>query len=319
MRRFPLISFLAALLLLACSNTTQQAPATEENPAVSAVSDTIAPEELPLPQLPATLRDPAERAGYLIQHFWDAMNFNDTVRSHNTDFMEQNFANFVSVFPYASEEARRGAVSALMGKVSADPEAYQLLVKIADHYLYDPNSPMLDEETYIPFLEEFIVSPLLDEATTTRLKHQLRFARLNRPGTTTADFAYTTRDGQRKTLYTTHTEGLLLLLFYDPDCEHCQEVMPQVASSAVLNELVGEGRLDVLAIYADEDRELWKKTNAELPSSWTVGMDTGGINEKGLYSLRALPSMYLLDTRKKVILKDAPLNLLENYLIDLQQ
>lgn len=316
MKALFILSMSTALLLFACSNTPSTATETvKENQEASASTDSIIPEELPLPSIPDTMREPAQRAAYLLQHFWDAMDFNDTLRSHNSAFMEQNFANFVSIFPHTDEQSRKDGVVTFLSRASVDPQAYQLIATIADHYLFDPNSPMYDEESYIPFLEQMLTSPLLDATHITRLQYQLRIAKLNRPGMTAADFTYVTREGKRMNLRETKTSEFLLLLFYDPDCEHCQEVLPQVASSPILSDWMDDARLSVLAIYADMDTELWKSTASELPTLWTVGMDTGAISQQNLYSLRAMPSLYLLTADKTILLKDASLTLIENYLM----
>lgn len=314
MRKILIIHFSIVLLLLACSNTNLGTTTMVASTAVVDSLDTQHVEELPLPDVPVALTEPSARASYIIAHFWDAMDFCDTLRSHNSAFMEQNFSNFVSVFPYADEQARREAVSALLSRAAADAEAYRMVASIAEDYLYDPNSPVFAEDTYLLFLEQMVNSAMLDEARATRLKRQLRFVRLNRAGMTAADFGYVTREGIRTRLSKTNSESRILLLFYDPDCEHCKEVMAELSTSSLLERLVDEGKLKVVAIYADGDTELWRSTYNELPASWTVGMDTGEIYERGLYSLRAMPTMYLLDADKTVILKDVSIAHLVEYL-----
>ncbi|MDE7122932.1 MAG: DUF5106 domain-containing protein, partial [Alistipes sp.] len=43
----------------------------------------------------------------------------------------------------------------------------------------------------------------------------------------------------------------------------------------------------------------------DVPSSWIDACDpSGAIRSEGLYDLRAIPSLYLLDARKRVLLKD---------------
>ena len=271
--------------------------------AAASPSDSTAVETLPLPELPATLREPTARANYIIAHFWDAMDFRDTVRSRDKSFMEQNFANYISVFPYADEEARREAVNTLLHKAEADSLAYRLLADVAEKYLYEPNSPMLSEDFYILFLEHLVNAPQLGSKTT-RLRWQLEAARKNRPGMTAADFSYTTREGVRMTLHQTHSEEQLLLLFYDPECEHCKEVMASLQQNATLNRLVAEKRLTVLAVYSGDDRNLWERDAAALPVEWTVGYETGWLQDTGAYVLRAMPTLYLLDRNKQVIQKD---------------
>jgi len=61
-----------------------------ENTPVSAEEKTE-PLELPLPTVPNSLVTPRDRAGYVMMHFWDALDATDTVRSLNKDFWEQNF------------------------------------------------------------------------------------------------------------------------------------------------------------------------------------------------------------------------------------
>ena len=260
--------------------------------------------ELPLPQVPATLQKPADRANYIIAHFWDAMDFCDTLRSHDKNFMEQNFSNFISVFPYANEQAQRVAVNTLLNKAEANTTAYTLLRDIAEKYLYETNSPMQSEDYYILFLERFVNSTVWGDYGTLRLRRQLDAAHKNRPGMTAADFAYTVRQGTSATLHDTDADGNLLLIFYDPDCEHCKETMNELQADQTLSKSVISGKMKILAIYSGDDYDLWKRTATTLPANWTVGYEPGTLQENGSYVLRAMPTLYLLDHDKKVIQKE---------------
>lgn len=293
-------------------NGTNETEANAADMPLLSVTDSI--ETLPLPHVPTTLREPTARANYIISHFWDAMDFGDTSRSHNRNFMEQNFSNYISVFPYAADTVRTEAVAVLMAKAEANKEAYQLLADIADHYLYDPDSPMYNEDYYILFAEQMVHSPLMKEAEQSRMTRRLEMAQKNRPNTKATDFSFLTRQGKRSTLHKTRPDNLLLLVFYDPDCTHCQEVMSEMQRSPLLTVKVKERDVTVLAVYADGDKELWEKTADSLPDNWTVAFGSDDIEEKGLYSLRAMPTLYLLDRNHQVILKDPPLPALLDYL-----
>ena len=96
----------------------------------SIVTDTVAL-DLPLPAIPSALRTPHERAAYLLTHFWDSMDFADTLRSRHPAFMEQNLVNFLSLFPHAQTEARTGAVKILMQRAESDKTLYLLLAELA--------------------------------------------------------------------------------------------------------------------------------------------------------------------------------------------
>ena len=87
------------------------------------------------------------------------------------------------------------------------------------------------------------------------------------------DFTYAQASGATATLHAL-TAPRVLVYFYDPTCEDCEALTRRLASSEPINRLIDEGRLQVLAIYPDNDRELWKirccrttrcKTPALLP------------------------------------------------------
>lgn len=273
--------------------------------------------ELPLPSVPDTITVPAQRADYLMAHFWDAMDFADCEASLDTAYMEQNFVNFVQLYGYGTEEGARIATRTLLAEAAGGCDgAFALLQHVAVRYLNDPNSPMRNEDSFILFLEELLGMPGLQDADRIRSGHHLERARKNRPGTVAADFAYISREGVRKTLHGTGTPGRpLLLLFYDPDCTHCREILGRLRENGALKRLAAAGAVDVLAVYTDGDRSLWDRTKGDMPQEWGVGMDEDGtIQEKELYALPAMPVIYLLDGGRTVMAKDIPCNRLEAWL-----
>ena len=64
--------------------------------------------------------------------------------------------------------------------------------------------------------------------------------------------------------------------------------------------------MKVLALYPDEDVALWKEHLSEMAKEWINGYDKNQtITHELLYDLSSIPSFYLLDKDKKVLLKDA--------------
>lgn len=269
--------------------------------------------ELPLPGVPSALTAPEERAEYIISRFWDGMDFADTLRSRDRQFMEQNFVNFLSLFPHARQEVLPPHIGRLLKRAAVDSVAFDLVNDIAERYLDDPNSPMRCEEYYILFLEEQLRLPGLSEYDRIRPAYRLETAKKNRPGTVATDFSYTDRNGNRQTLLGTRGKWLLLL-FYDPACSHCSEILNDLHERPILGKLVFSKELAVLAVYTEGDRKLWDETKMSMPQEWIVAIDDSSIVERELYSLPAMPVIYLLDAGKRVILKDAPLERLEAWL-----
>ena len=73
----------------------------------------------------------------------------------------------------------------------------------------------------------------------------------------------------------------------------------------MLNELMELDRLKILAIYPDTDIEAWRAYQQEMPTGWISGYDRDQqLSQKQLYKLNAIPALYLLDTKKRVLIKD---------------
>ena len=80
--------------------------------------------------------------------------------------------------------------------------------------------------------------------------------------------------------------------------------------------LIQEGKLEVLAMYIDEDLSAWRNNREKYPKEWIYAHDGELIlRDNGIYGLRAIPSLYLLDKEKRVILKDAPVEKVISYLV----
>lgn len=296
--------FCLLMLLAACSPSRKTG---------GDASEAVPSQEFALPDVPTMLTAPEERAAYVLAHYWDNLLLADTAYCRNAESMEQNVVNFLSLLPLAGEEARAEGFRTTLQVVSADSATFRLVTNVITRYLDDPNSPMRNEEQYITYLEALLGLPLLDEAERLRPAHRLELAKKNRRGTLAADFAYTDRTGKHCRLYGTQAQRLLLM-FYDPACDHCSEILRSVSESPVVSGLLADGRLTVLAIYTEGDRELWDETKHNLPQSWSVGFDTDRIVECELYNLPAMPVLYLLDSNKTVLLKDASLSEIEAHL-----
>ena len=85
------------------------------------------------------------------------------------------------------------------------------------------------------------------------------------------------------------------------------------------NRLLGQKKLTVLSIYPDEELDEWRKHLNEFPKEWINGYDKKfAIKEQQLYDLKAIPTLYLLNKEKTVLLKDATAQAIEEYLTNVE-
>jgi hypothetical protein len=97
------------------------------------------------------------------------------------------------------------------------------------------------------------------------------------------------------------------------------EIITVLRDDPMISSLVDKGVVEVLNIYIDEDIQAWRSYMPVYPQEWYNGFDPDFVlRSNEIYAVRAIPSLYLLDHEKRVILKDAPENKVFNYLYNLR-
>lgn len=265
-------------------------------------------------EVPSILDNPDDRAAYIGNNYWRNFDFTDTSLIGRPEITEQAFADYINIIEHMNSQTAAASVKTTLSKAEADTAMYAHFAQLFEKYLYDPNSPMRNETLYIAVLQNLIGSPKMSEAEKTRMRYRLDLARRNRPEMPATDFQYTLASGATGTLYGTDAEYLILFL-NNPGCHACEETIDRISGSETVRKMLGEKRLKVLSVYPDEDLQAWKDYLPNLPSQWLNGYDASlQIKNEELYDLRAIPTLYLIDRKKFVILKDAPFGEIEHYL-----
>ena len=295
-------------------------------------SDAPARRDFPQVEVPSMYTDPLERAGYAAGHFWDR--FTDTAKVYACD------SATVNGVPVAVVESQMGLFASLLGELPADQGAravgrlydradaferkfpdsnvFEELNRLTRHYLYDPNSPVRNEDLYFFYVDRLGKSDLIDNGYRMGYEWDARMCSLNRVGTPAADFSFTDTRGRVRTLYGVKAE-YTVLIFGNPGCQACQEIMEDMESTPEVSTLIDSGRLQVVDVYIDQeiddwrahvyiDQEIddWRAHIPEYPARWINGYDHNyAIRMDLIYNVRGIPSIYLLDAEKTVLLKDA--------------
>jgi hypothetical protein len=264
------------------------------------------------------LEDPQERLSWLAQHFWDRYTAPDSLyfcdSLHVNGVMKEDLEKQMGLFAGLLEQASPADGFRAMQQLFSRTEAFQQakpsgnlmpeMTELVAKYFYDPNSPVRSEELYLPYVNGLAHSELLSPTERQRYSWQAKMCALNRPGTPAADFTFIDTFGHRRTLYGIKAD-LTLLIFGNPDCHACEEIQETFSANEALSEAISSGQLKVVDIYIDEDVDAWKQKIGTYPSNWINGYDPAFVIRTDLlYNVRALPSLYLLDQDKTVLLKD---------------
>ena len=254
-------------------------------------------------QVPMQIPQEQHRA-YLCDHYWDSFDFADTLWTTNADTTEmlRAYAAYVVniVGPFDQQP-----ISHLMQKASASRKMFDYFGMLSEKVLHDPNSPYRNDELYIAVLEAQISSPLYNKYEKMAPEYDLRVVSQNRIGRPANDFRYTTSTGRTGSLYGIKAK-YTLIFFNNPGCTMCKTIREDICSSQLLTELISSGEIKVLALYPDELLDEWHAYKEHIPSNWINSYDKGTvIRNKNLYDLKAIPALYLLDSAKRVLIKDS--------------
>ena len=266
-----------------------------------------AQQSFPYPAIPDTLRSVEQRAGYLSEHYWDNYNFADTLLLKSKEVTEQGFVNFIDILNrFNLDNASKGVahkdiaqkgitrkdiarkdiarkditrkditqkgIACFTRKAFSNAAAKERFKNLIEHYFEDQLSPVRNDRVYLIFLEEMKNSPCFNETEKERIAFKIKTTNKNLPGDIAINFKF--KDENRKEhQLSDYKDQKVILYFYDPDCENCHEV------SAWLKQQTIPADIKVLKMVADNHISY-------------------------IYSLKNMPTIFLLDKENKVILKD---------------
>ena len=261
-----------------------------------------AQQSFPYPAIPDTLRSVEQRAGYLSEHYWDNYNFADTLLLKSKEVTEQGFVNFIDILNrfnldnaskgvahkdiaqkgitrkditqqgIAQKDITQKGIACFTRKAFSNAAAKERFENLIEHYFEDQLSPVRNDRVYLIFLEEMKNSPCFDETEKERIAFKIKTTNKNLPGDIAINFKFKDENGKEHQL-SDYKDQKVILYFYDPDCENCHEV------SAWLKQQTIPADIKVLKMIADNHISY-------------------------IYSLKNMPTIFLLDKENKVILKD---------------
>lgn len=301
------------LVLSACTMSKKQTTPTQL-PEISRQHQSF-----PAAEIPVVFTTEEQRMEYLTLHFWSNYDFSDTTLIANQDITEQGLVNYLSLLNREGTGLAniRESLENFCRLMEVRDDSRGIFMNLMDRYLFDPNSPMYNEHLYMQYLQCMMKSKYLDDARKSSLEFTFKLVSRNMPGEKASAFRYIDKKGNKQSLYETPVfNNRLLLIFYDPECPHCHEILQQIVNDRQLTEAVSSRLLTVLAIYTEGHTEVWHENCRSMPSQWIIGTDQEQIKQEALYDLKAMPALYLLDADMRVLLKDAPYALVRRYLFE---
>ena len=248
--------------------------------------------------LPLTLR--GQEAG----HFWQGFNFADTTDT-NRERASQGIADFILLLDKTDSTRMDKAVASFLQHATSTPWGKKHYPEMIHEQLGSGQSYLCHDKVYACFLRHLIAQSR-NEAEISRLSFRLEQVSRNQTGSQASDFSFELPDGHKDSLYHIRSPWTLLY-FSDPTCSNCHRLLPQALESPVMY----ADSIQVIMVYPDDDRVTWENTTHAMPDKW---METWAPHVRERYYLPSLPSLYLLDRQKRVVLKNTTLDQIARFL-----
>lgn len=313
-----IFSLFYLFLLISCGGgpKTPSAPATRSFPSV---------------EIPAMLTEGPDRLDYMATHLWnryldttslylcDSLHFNGV----EEEDLEQQMGLYATLLENISAQNGKNSISAFYRQLEGfglrypESRVFPKLSELLNKYLYDPNSPVRNEDLWGVYAAHLAESPLVEDSYKPKYRYEADLCSRNPVGSVATDFAFTDTRGRVRTLHGIKA-GHLLLVFGNPGCTACRELVEQMERLPGINAAISDGRLKVVDVFIDPEIDQWKAQVNTFPKNWICGYDHRmAVTEERLYHVRGIPSLYLLDENKKILLKDAPQEKVLDYLAGL--
>lgn len=176
-------------------------------------------------------------------------------------------------------------------------------VQQAEDILYPPLSDCCGRMAYRLLLAGVLQGAADDDIALLRYRYQYDMLCRNNEGQTASDFVYYDLAGEEHRLSQSRG-GNTLLIFNDPECDECATLREHIIATGCFAGCAIDSTTTVLLIYPDEPTEAWRRAAGHYPTTWVVGYAE---DVSDIYDLRTLPSTYLLDPNRRIVLRDAHL------------
>jgi thiol-disulfide isomerase/thioredoxin len=257
------------------------------------------PKEIPV--LPNGRKDSTFAYYYFKSHFWDNVDFSDNRLLRTPVFgakLEKYFEDLTPKIP----DSIIASADLVVAKAKVDSEMYRYCVWWIT-YKYETSKIMGMDAVFVHMVENYYMNGKtwwLDSTALAKMVDRARKIAPNVIGNTAPEIALKDSSGKWQILSKVPAK-YTVLVFWDPDCGHCQKEMPVLKHVTDSMKAIGISVM-VYAVDVEVDEEKWRKYIHEHQlEDWIHVNDIQHqSNFRQFYDIYSTPVIYILDKDKKI-------------------
>lgn len=261
------------------------------------------PEIPEIPVLSNGRKDSTFAYRYYKLHFWDDCDFTDD-RMLRTPVFQNKLKKFYDNVVVQMPDTIIRESDVLIEKARSNPEMFKYLVWFTTYH-YESSEIMGFDKIFVHIVDTYYITGQTSWITKETNEKIIKKANKIRPILIGEKAPNMIMLDTNKQLVSMHTikANYLLILFWDPDCGHCEKEIP------VIKEFYDQNKdkygMEIFAVCADTALVKWKSHIRKKKMNW-INVDgpravTADYHE--LYDITSTPVIYLVDDQKRIIAK----------------
>lgn len=277
------------------------------------------PEIPEIPILSNGRRDSTFAYRFYKEHFWDDTDFTDDRLLRTPVFHAKLKKYFNNVLIQAPDTVIK-EIDALVEKARPNREMFKYLVWFLT-YTYENSEIMGFDEIFVHIVDRYYISGEATWVSKTMNENIIKKANRIRPlliGCKAPNMIMLDTSNQLVSMHSIKAK-VLILLFWDPDCGHCEQETPKIHEFYTTKK--DEYGLEVMAICSDTSLVKWKNAIKKKRTTW-INVDgprtlTGNYHDQ--YNITTTPEIYILNEQKEIIAKHLRYDQIEMFLKNWRQ
>lgn len=259
---------------------------------------------------PVTHQDSVDNYNYYKSHYWDGITFMDERIIRTPFFLPKLERYYREVMPQSADSIIKDIDYKLLLARNA-PEMYKFMLNwLTDEYI-NPKY-MGQDAVFVHLFNKYHskgLSSWLNEKQMETITRRAYMQMSNLIGEKAANLEMLDTAGRLAPLYNVKAP-YTVVVFWDPTCGHCKEELPRI-DSVLPGFLEGKQCKDLCGIGKSRKPEWLKYINEHHIADWVHVYQTKEMGEaitasqkpgyKQLYDVISTPTLYLLDSEKRII------------------
>lgn len=269
-----------------------------------------------IPTLPNGRKDSSFAYHYFKSHYFDNVDFTDA-RLLRTPIFSAKLKKYMTDLTVQMPDSINKEADYLVEKARPDTEVFKYVVWWLT-YTNETSKVMGMDEVFVHLVEKYYMTGQaywIDSAQLSKIVDRARKIAPNIIGNTAPELALKDSSGNWQILSKVPAK-YTILVFWDPDCGHCQKEIPRLKE--VYDSWKNKGVM-VYAVDIEVDEAKWKKFITEHHLDWINVNDANHqSNFRQLYDIYSTPVIYILDDKKVIRAKRIGVEQVDEFLTHLE-